>query len=55
MHGQLLKLVKVLEVGNFDAAQYELHTFNISAEDLMNMQVECMAWATQLSSTNESI
>lgn len=55
MHGQLLKLVKDLEVGNFDAAQYELHTFNISAEDLMNMQVECMAWATQLSSTTESI
>ncbi len=55
MHGQLLKLVKDIELGNFDAAQYEMHTLDISAEDLMNIQVECIAWATQLSNTSESI
>jgi c-di-GMP phosphodiesterase len=48
-HGQLLKLVKDMELGNFDATHYEINALNISAEDLLNIQVECIEWSNQLS------
>ena len=51
-HGQLLKLVKDMELGNFDATHYELNGLDISAEDLLNIQVECIEWSNQLSGTN---
>lgn len=47
-HGQLLKLAKDMEYGNFDATQYEIKELDISPADLMGIQVECMEWTTQL-------
>jgi hypothetical protein len=48
VHGQLLKLAKDIELGNFDATQYEINALDISAEDLLHIQVECIEWANQL-------
>lgn len=48
-HGQLLKLAKDMELGNFDATQYEIKELDISPADLMSIQVECIEWTTQLS------
>ncbi len=48
-HGQLLKLAKDMEVGNFDATHYEIKELEISPDDLLNIQVECMEWTTHLS------
>lgn len=51
-HGQLLKLVKDIELGNFDATEYEINTLDISAEDLLNIQVESIEWTNQLGGFN---
>jgi c-di-GMP phosphodiesterase len=50
-HGQLLKLVKDIELGNFDATQYEINALDISAEDLLQIQVECIEWTNQFNKT----
>jgi c-di-GMP-related signal transduction protein len=50
-HGQLLKLAKDMEYGDFDATQYEIKELDISPADLMSIQVECMEWTTQLGKT----
>ncbi len=47
-HGQLLKLVKNIELGNFNAAQSEIGELALSTEELLHIQVECMEWASQL-------
>jgi c-di-GMP-related signal transduction protein len=47
-HGQLLKLAKDMEVGNFDSTHYEIKELDISPEELMNIQIECIAWTTAL-------
>ena len=47
-HGQLLKLAKNMEVGKFDSTQYEIQELDISPEELMNIQIECIAWTTEL-------
>jgi len=47
-HGQLLKLAKDMELGNFDATEYEINALDISAEDLLHIQVECIEWTNQL-------
>lgn len=49
-HGQLLKLVKNIELGHFDATQDEINTLDISADDLLHIQVECIEWTNQLTS-----
>lgn len=48
-HGQLLKLAKDMEYGNFDATQYEIKELDISPADLLNIQVSCIEWTSQLS------
>ena len=50
-HGQLLKLAKDMEVGNFDETHYEIKELAISPEELMNIQIECVAWTTELKQT----
>lgn len=48
-HGQLLKLAKDMEYGNFDATQYEIKELDISPADLLSIQVSCIEWTSQLS------
>jgi len=47
-HGEILKLVKSMELSHFDATQYKLNELNISAKDLLHIQVECIEWVNQL-------
>lgn len=54
-HGQLLKLVKDIELGHFDATHDEIHALDISAEDLLHIQLECIEWTNQLTNANEAI
>jgi hypothetical protein len=41
-----------MELGNVDATHYEINALDISAEDLLNIQVECIEWSNQLSGSN---
>ncbi len=50
-HGQLLKLAKDMEQGNFDETHYEIKELDISPADLMNIQIECIAWTNELNQT----
>lgn len=51
-HGQLLKVAKEMEHGNFDATHYEIQELDISPADLMNIQIECIAWTNELNQPN---
>ena len=51
-HGHLLKLAQDMEHGNFDATQYEIKELDISPADLMNIQIECIAWTNELNQTS---
>lgn len=50
-HGHLLKLAKNMEHGNFDSTHYEIQELDITPEELMNIQIECVAWTTELNQT----
>lgn len=49
--GQLLALVKNIELGKFDATENEINTLDISAEDLLTIQIESIKWSEQLGKT----
>ncbi len=46
--GELLKLAKAIELGDFDIAEKEISKLSISAADLLAIQLESMEWATQI-------
>lgn len=46
--GGLLKLAKAMEQGDFDETHYKIDELDLSAADLLNIQLECIAWTTQL-------
>ncbi len=46
--GQLLNLAKVIEVGDFDAAEQEIAKMGISSDDLLEIQLETMSWSNDL-------
>ncbi|HQN64726.1 MAG TPA: EAL domain-containing protein [Methylophilus sp.] len=46
--GELLNLAKVIELGDFDAAEKEIAKLGISSEELLNIQLETMSWSNDL-------
>jgi len=46
--GQLLKLVKFAEVGDFEQANPLRHMLYLSAHDFTDMQLKAMQWASEL-------
>ncbi len=46
--GQLLHLAKVVEAGDFDAAEQEISKLGISSDDLLEIQLETMSWSNDL-------
>lgn len=46
--GELLTLAKAMEQGDFDATNHTIDALEISPTDLLNIQLECIAWTTQL-------
>jgi c-di-GMP phosphodiesterase len=46
--GQLLKLSKLIELGDFESAEKEITTIGISSDDLLQIQLETMQWVNEI-------